>query len=145
MPVRVKNGNTAFQRLLYDFLKDYRQFPQPFVENIIVSSGGATYKEAVQKHLKHLRLVLQRLREKKLAVSADMANMLVEQVELAGPVVVNDGVKSSFPGKIGCLEKWNKAGTVSELLAFLGLANYYHKFVRLYARHAALLYSMPFP
>ena len=47
-------------------------------------SGGANYEEAVQNHVQHLRLLLQRLREKKLAVSADRANMLVEQVEFAG-------------------------------------------------------------
>ena len=60
----------AFQCLLDDVLKDYRGFARPFVDDIIVSSGGATYKEAVQNHVKHLRLVLQRLREKKLVVCA---------------------------------------------------------------------------
>ena len=35
-----------------------------------MSSGGLTYEEALLNHVKHLRLVLQRLREKKLAESA---------------------------------------------------------------------------
>ena len=77
MPIRVKNGNAAFQRLLHDVLKDYRDFAKPFADNIILSSGSATYEGAVQNHVEHLRLVLQRLRENKLAVSDDKANMFV--------------------------------------------------------------------
>ena len=58
MPMKVKNGNAAFQRLLDDVLKDYCDFARPFVDNIMVSSGGATYKEALQNHVKHRRRVL---------------------------------------------------------------------------------------
>ena len=36
MPMGVKNGNAAFQRLLDDVLKDYRNFSRPFMEDIIV-------------------------------------------------------------------------------------------------------------
>ena len=77
MPMKVKNGNAAFQCLQDDVLKDYRDLARPFVDDIMVSSAGATHKEAVQNHVKHLRHVLQRLRGKKLAVSADNANMFV--------------------------------------------------------------------
>ena len=137
MPIGLKNGNAAFQLLLDVVLKDYRDFARPFMDDIIVGSGGATYEEALQNHVKHLRLVLQRLREKRLAASAEEANMFVEHVEFAGHVV-GYGVKRP----ILCLEKWDKPRTVSELMAFLGFANYYQEFVRLYAHHAAPLYSM---
>ena len=78
MAIGVKNGNAAFQRLLDDVVKDYRDFARPFVNDIIMSSGGASCERAVQNHVKHLWVVLQRPREKKLAVSADKANMFVE-------------------------------------------------------------------
>ena len=71
MPMRVKNGNVAFQRLLDGVQKDYCHFGRQFVDDIIVSSGGASYHQAVQNGVKYLWLVLQRLREKRLAVSAD--------------------------------------------------------------------------
>ena len=64
MPMGVKNGNAAFQRLLNDVLKDWRNFARPFVDDVIVISGGPTYEEAVQNHVKHRRLVLQHLRKK---------------------------------------------------------------------------------
>ena len=51
-------------------------------------------------------------------------------------------VKRRIPWKIAGLEKWDKPRTVSELRAFLRFANYYQEFVRLYAHHAAPLYSM---
>ena len=138
----VKNGNAAFQRAFDDALKDYRDFARPFVDNIIVTLGGATYDESLQNHGKHLRLMLQHLREKKLAVSADRGNIFVEQVQLAGDVV-GYGVNKPIPAKFASLEKWDKPRTVSELKAFLGFANYYQEFVRLYAQLAAPLYSMP--
>ena len=74
-------------------------------------------------HVKHLRLVLQCLREKKLIVSADKANMFVEQEEFAGHVV-GYGVKPPIPQKITRLKKWDKPRTVSELRAFLSFAFY---------------------
>ena len=67
--------------------------------------------------------------------------MFVEQLEFAGRVV-GYGDKRPIGGKILCLEKWDKPRTVSELRAFLGFANCYEEFVRLYAHHAASLYSM---
>ena len=111
MPMEVKNGNAAFQRLLDEVLKDYRAFTRPLVDDIILSSGGATYEASVQNHVKHLRLVLQRPRQEKLAVSADKANMFVDQVHLAGQVV-GYGVKRPIPGTIACLEKCNKPRSV---------------------------------
>ena len=56
--------------------KECLDFARPFVDDIILISGGATYDEAAQNHVKHLQLALQRLREKKLAVSASKANHL---------------------------------------------------------------------
>ena len=52
------------------------------------------------------------------------------------------GVKRPISGNIACLKKWDKPRTVSELRANLGFANYYQEFVRLYAHHAAPLYSL---
>ena len=63
-----KNGNAALQRLLEDVLNDYRDFVRPFVDDIIVSLGGATYEEPVHNRVEHLRLLCQRLREKKFAI-----------------------------------------------------------------------------
>ena len=56
--------------------------------------------------------------------------------------MVGYAVKRPIPGKIACLEKWDKLRIISELRASLGFANYYQEFVRLYAHHAAPLYSM---
>ena len=106
MPTGMKNGNTVFQRLPDDVLKDYHDLAQQFVDDITLSSGGATCEEAMQNHVNHLRLVLQRLREKKLAALANKANMFVEQVEFAGHVE-GYGVKRPIPGKIACLENWD--------------------------------------
>ena len=97
LPRGVKNGNAAFQRLLDDALKDYRDFARPFAEDMTLGSRGATYEEAVQNHVKYLGLVLQRPREGKLAVSANKANMFVVQVEFAGNAV-GYGVKQPIRG-----------------------------------------------
>ena len=142
MLMGVKNGNAVFQRVLDNALKDYRDFARPFVDNIIVTLGGATYDESLQNHGKHLRLMLQHLGERKLPVSADRGKIFVEQVQLAGDVV-GYGVNKPIPAKSASLEKWDKPRTVPELRAFLGFANYYQEFIHLYAQLAAPLYSMP--
>ena len=88
-----------------------------------------------------VRLDSARLREKKVAVSADTANMFVEQVKFAGRVAGSE-IERRIPGRIACLEKWDKPRTVSDPRAFLVFPNYYQEFVCLYAHCAAPLYSM---
>ena len=63
LPMGLKNGNAAFEPVLDELLKDNRECARSFADDIIVSSGGATYEEAVQSRVKHIRLVLQCIRE----------------------------------------------------------------------------------
>ena len=65
--------------------------------------------------MKHVQLVLQCRREKKLAVPADEANMFVEQVEFVGQLAWLWS-QATIIGKIACLEKRNKPGHFSVLL-----------------------------
>ena len=58
MPFRVTNGPATFQRYINTTLADYLdQFCTAFVDDILI------FSETFEEHTKHMRLVLQRLRE----------------------------------------------------------------------------------
>lgn len=64
--------------------------------------------------------------------------ILVETVEYLGHVVNAASIRVD-PAKVLVVQQWPAPTNVRELQAFLGLANYYRKFVPHFARQAAPL------
>ena len=60
VPMGVKNGNAAFQRMMEDLLQPVRDCADTFVDDIIIGSGSGdiTDDELIKAHEKDLRQVL---------------------------------------------------------------------------------------
>jgi hypothetical protein len=80
-----------------------------------------------EEHEKHLRLVLEVLRRHKLKVKLSKCELNKPELHL-GHVVGRDGVKVD-PNKVAVVTKWPVPRNLRELQAFLGLGNYFCKFV----------------
>ena len=92
-------------------------------------------------HDRHVRAVLDRLRQGKLVASVRNTDFFVRSVEFCGRVLEN-GTRRPAPGKMLALQRWEKPDNVRELRGFLGLANYFSGYVRNYASIAAPLIEM---
>ena len=103
------------------------KFVLVFLDDILVFSKSA------DEHAEHLRLVLQRLREHQLYTKR--SKCLFNQPELAflGHVVGCEGIKVD-PKKTAVVRDWAVPQNVSEMRSFLGLTNYFSKFVKGYAK-----------
>jgi hypothetical protein len=140
MPMGAKNGNAAFQRMMDWILKDL-DCADPFVDDVIVFSTGDTEEELIHNHMKDLCTVLNRLREHQLVCDKSKAQMFQREVEFCGQLI-GHGMRRPAPGKLSCLEKWQRPKSVSELRSFLGFCNWYHDYVEMYAEVAAPLMSL---
>jgi hypothetical protein len=99
------------------------------------------YSKSPEDHEKHLRAVLSALRQHKLYAKISKCTFGVTETEFLGHIVSDKGI-STDPRKIQAVRDWPTPRTVTELRSFLGLANYYRRFVQGYSRIAGPLTSL---
>ena len=99
------------------------QFVVVFIDDILIYS-----KDRLQ-HDKHLRIVLQILREKQLYAKWSKCKFWLESVTFLGHIVSRDGIQVD-PQKIEVILAWKPPKNVREIRSFLGIAGYYRRFVK---------------
>lgn len=103
-----------------------------YMDDIIVHSPD------VASHLVDLRTVLQRMRDRKLAVKRAKCEFMRDKLVYLGHVVQAGGV-SPDPAKVEAIAKLSPPVDVSQLRSFLGCCNFYERFIQHYAEIAAPL------
>ncbi|GBG65121.1 hypothetical protein CBR_g49484 [Chara braunii] len=109
--------------------------PLVYLDDILV------FSKTLQEHQGHLRQVLEKLREANFKINAKKCEWAKTQVLYLGHVLDGDGIKPE-DSKIAAIRDWPTPRTLTELRSFLGLANYYRKFVRNFSTIAAPLRRM---
>ena len=85
--------------------------------------------------------MLRRLEENDLFVKSEKCKWKVREVEFLGVVISPKGVKMQKE-KIEGVLKWPVPRNVKEVQKFLGLANYYRRFIKDFAKVAAPLHVL---
>ena len=105
-----------------------------YLDDIIVL--GATFKE----HLCNLASVFERLRQAGLKLKLSKCKLCRKNVTFLGHVV-SEGVAAD-PSKTAVVASWPTPRSKREIQQFLGLANYYRKFVKNFAAIAKPLHRL---
>ncbi|KAJ8761995.1 hypothetical protein K2173_006597 [Erythroxylum novogranatense] len=123
MPFGLTNAPAAFMDLMNRVFKEFLdQFVIVFIDDILV------YSKNVGEHEQHLRIVLQRLRERELYAKFTKCEFWLHEVVFLGHIISETGVHVD-PKKIEAVVNWHAPTTVTEVRSFLGLAGYYRRFV----------------
>ncbi|KAM2491167.1 hypothetical protein PS1_042866 [Malus domestica] len=124
MPFGLTNAPAAFMRLMNEVFQEYLdRFVIVFIDDILV------YSKSKSDHIRHLNLVLRKLREHRLYAKFSKCEFWLDQVAFLGHVVSAQGIQVD-PQKIAAVENWEQPRTVTEVRSFLGLAGYYRRFVQ---------------
>ncbi|GBG72145.1 hypothetical protein CBR_g11078 [Chara braunii] len=124
MPFGLTNAPTTFQRCMNDLFRPWLdRFVVVYLNDILV------FSRTLEEHQGHLRQVLEKPREANFKINAKKCDWAKTQVLYLGHVLDGDGVKPE-DRKIATIRDWPTPRTLTELRSFLGLANYYRKFVR---------------
>jgi len=130
------NAPATFMRLMDRVFAPYsRKFLCVYLDDILI------YSKTYEEHLEHIKLVLAKLREAKLYAKMSKCEFFKEEVKFLGHIVSREGVKVD-PEKVRVMEKWPPPRTVSDVRSFLGLTNYFRKFVRGYSATVAPLIKL---
>ena len=130
------NAPASFQRLLELVLQDYiGKFVFRYIEDILIFS--ATFED----HLSHVAQVLQTRREAYLRVQIDKSQFARNSVEFLGHLINPEG---TGPNKrnIEAVTSFPTPAKIKDAHAFLGLCNYYGRFIENYSVLAGLLLQL---
>ena len=133
MPFGLTKALTVFMDLMNQVFQPYLdRFVIVFIDDILVYSGS------LEEHSKHLRIVLQTLRERQMYAKLSKCQFWLDKVAFLGHVISAKGV-SVDPHKIEAVVNWKPPKNVSKVRSFLGLVGYYRKFVEGLSRITAPL------
>jgi len=136
MPFGLCNAPSTFQRLMEMVLAGLHWSTcLVYIDDIIIFSCN------FNQHLERLEEVLQRLQSAGLKLKPSKCHLLQTRVHYLGHVLSKDGVETD-PDKISCICSWPAPVNAGELRQFLGIATYYRRFVKQFARIAAPLHRL---
>jgi len=137
LPFGLTNAPAAFQREMNRVFKGL-DFVLVYLDDILVFSKSQV------EHEQHLRKVLEALRAEKLYAKMSKCSFCKPSVEFLGHVVSSDGVHVD-PKKIESIDKWPLPKSATEVRSFLGLGNYFKRFIQGYSSLVAPLVSLTRP
>ncbi len=127
MPFGLQGAPSCFQRMMNHYLRKYLgKFVLVYLDDILI------YSNSPEEHLEHLRLVLDVLRAKKLYAKSSKCDLWRPTVAFLG-FIVKQGHVDRDPGKVQAVVDWPAPKSVREVRSFLGLCNFYRKFIEHYA------------
>jgi hypothetical protein len=136
VPFGLTNAPSVFMSLMNGV---FRTFLDKFV--IIFLDDILVYSKTVEEHEKHLRQVLQCLRENQLFANLEKCEFFQTEVKYLGHVISGEGIAVD-PAKIQAIVEWPTPTNVSEVRSFMGLAGYYRRFVQGFSRIAHPITSL---
>ena len=133
MPFDLTNVLATFCNLMNDV---FYEFVDPLV--VVYLNDIIIYSESLEDNLEHLRKVLSKLRELQLYVKKEKCEFAQQEILFLGRKV-NKGLMMIDERKVQAILYWPPPSKVAELQSFLGLANYYRKFIQGYSKKVAPL------
>ncbi|KRY06856.1 Transposon Tf2-6 polyprotein, partial [Trichinella patagoniensis] len=136
MPFGLCNAPGTFQRLMERTLSGLvSKSCLVYLDDIIVFS--ATEEE----HLTRLEEVFQRLKGEGLKIKPEKCQLMKKQVVYLGHVITPEGIGTDSQ-KTAAVRQWRTPRCVREVRQFLGLASYYRRFIKDFARVAGPLHEL---
>ena len=131
------NLPATFQAMMNKLLRDLINIGKvaAFIDNVIIGM------ETEEGHDEIMAEVIRRLEENDLYVKPEKCRWKVKEVGFLGVVIGLEGIKMEKE-KVKRVLEWPTPKCVKDVQKFLGLANYYHRFIEGFASIARPLHDM---
>ncbi len=136
MPFGLTNAFATFCTFRNDIFREWLDdFVVVYIDDILIYSGS------LEEHVEHLRKVFQRLRENKLYAKFEKCKFGVTKMDFLGHRITQEGLKMD-DHKVKVILDWEPPKSVLASRSFLGLASYYRKFIKNFAKMATPLTNL---
>ncbi|KAJ9519230.1 hypothetical protein QJQ45_017890 [Haematococcus lacustris] len=130
------NAPATFQRMMNNVFKPLiNECVLVYIDDILVMSNTP------EEHVQHLRQVLQLMRENKFYAKLAKCEFNKTQLAFLGHIVGSKGIAVD-PAKVQVVKEWPTPRNLKDLQAFLGLANYFRRFISNFSSLAAPLTNL---
>ncbi|CEP06947.1 hypothetical protein, partial, partial [Parasitella parasitica] len=113
MPFGLNSAPATFQAFVNDIMRDFLDvFLVVYLDDYLI------YSKSPEEHTKHVRMVLQRLREAKLSLKLEKCEFDVTKVQFLGFQITPQGI-SMDPEKIKAISEWSAPKNIIQNSALL--------------------------
>jgi hypothetical protein len=107
---------------------------------LFVDDGGMASEEFIT-HIADLHTLLDRIRDRKLSLSASKTELFMTEAVFAGATVGPDGIKPDLT-KLTAIVDWQQPTNLSSLKSFLSLTGHFRDLIQDYSKIAAPLTNL---
>lgn len=115
------NAAQTFQRFVDEVTRGL-SFVFPYIDDILVASKDET------EHMQHLRVLFRRLEDFGLVINQNKSEFGLSEIDFLGYRVSSSGI-TPLPQKVAAVMEFSRPTTVKQLRRFLGIINFYRKFI----------------
>ena len=130
MPFGLCNATTTFQRLMAQALtrvtKKYWNLVMCYVDDVVIATS------TLEDHIDWLDEVFGCMKRAGLKCKPSKCEILRDSIKYLGKMVYRHGVRPD-PEAVEAVLTWKAPRTGTQLMSFLGIANYYREFIKGYA------------
>ena len=128
MPFGLRNAPSVFQHFVQDIFSDViGRFVQIYLDDIII------YSKSSKEHTSHVSLILSRLIENGLYAKLEKCDFHVQETNFLGFRISSKGLIMN-EDKLKSILEWPVPKNLKELQSFLGLCNFYRRFIKDFAQ-----------
>ena len=130
MPFGLCNATATFQRLMAQALtsvtKKYGNLIMCYVDDVVIATP------TLEDHIKRLEEVFSCMKQAGLKCKPSKCEILRDSIKYLGRLVDKHGMRPD-PEAVEAVLTWKAPKTDTQLMSFLGFANYYREFIKGYA------------
>jgi hypothetical protein len=127
MPFSLMNAPATFQNYINDVLVPYLdRFCTAYLDDTLI------YSDNFKEYQQHVRLVLDAFAKAGLHLKPEKCEFHQQEVKYLALIISTEGIKLD-PEKIRAMQDWEPPSNLKDVRAFLGVANFYCRFIHNYS------------
>lgn len=131
------NAPATFQAMMNELLKDLIQqgHVKVYLDDILI------FTLTLEENLEITKVVLGRLKDNDLFAKPEKCFFFKKEIEYLGMIISHESIRMD-PSKVSGVLEWPTPTRVKHVQAFLGLANFYRRFIKDFAKHSKPLTTL---